>query len=89
MSALVRQSGSLLFQHSALTNKQRIAHIVNYKGAAKMMEQWLVLIDVILVPQDLQPTINKITMLFKTADKVSVRLCTHAQHKPGMSESLI
>ena len=54
--------------------------IDEWEGAAKILEQWIVLLDVLLGPQDRHPDIYKLSMLTKAAYYVSVRLLSPASY---------
>ena len=40
-----------------------------------MLKQWLVLINVILGPLELHPSIHELIVLVEAADEISVRFC--------------
>ena len=55
----------------ALMKQQRIPPIVGWEAAAKMMEQWLVLVTVVLGPQERHPAVFELATLLEAADKVN------------------
>ena len=59
---------------AVLMIKQQISPIVIWEGAAKTLEQWLMLLDVILGPPELHPAIHELIVLVEAADEVSARL---------------
>ena len=77
------------FDTTALMTKEHIAPIIGWERAANMLEQWLVLIDVILGPPEPHPAIYKLSVLVEVADNVSARLHAQAHHQPDMPEMLI
>ena len=74
---------------TALMTKEHIAPIIGWEGAVNMLEQWLVLLDVILGPPEPHPAIYKLSVLVEAADKISARLHAQAHHQPGMPATLI
>ena len=52
---------------SALMKNQRIYPIVGWEGAVKMLDQWLVMINVILGPPELHPAVHEIRVLVEVA----------------------
>ena len=48
---------------SALMKQQRILPIVGWEAAAKMLEQWLVVVTVLLGPQERHPEVSKLATL--------------------------
>ena len=54
-----------------------------------MIEQWLVLLDVILGPPELHPAVHELSVLVEAAEEVSTRICAQSQHQPGMPAALI
>ena len=59
---------------AVLMIKQQISPIVIWEGAAKTLEQWLMLLDVILGPPELHHAIHELIVLVEAADEVSARL---------------
>ena len=74
---------------TALMTKEHIAPIIGWEGAVNMLEQWLVLLDVILGPPEPHPAIYKLSFLVEAADKISERLHAQAHHQPDMPVTLI
>ena len=51
-SALVANKMNYFADAAALMKQQRIPHIVGWEAAAKMLEQWLVVVAVLLGPKE-------------------------------------
>ena len=63
------------YADAALLMKQsRIPPIVGWEAAAKMLEQWLVIVKVLLGPQERHPEVFELATLLEAADKVNSRL---------------
>ena len=56
---------------AALMKQQRITTIVGWEAAAKMLEQWLVVVTVLLRPQELHPALFELATLLEASDKVN------------------
>ena len=69
--------------------KQMISPIVGWESAAKILEQWLVLIDIILGPPELHPDSVKLSIIMEAAEEVSEFLRAQAYHQPDMPAPLI
>ena len=74
---------------AARMTKQRISPIMGWEGAANMLEQWLVLLHIILGLPELHPSVHKLSVLVNTAGEVSACLRTQAHQKPDMPAALI
>ena len=97
-SALVMQKWDTLLESNTLTSyaytaaimtKQHISPIFVWEGADKMIEQWIVLLGVILGPQDLRPVIHELTVFVEAGEEVSTRLCAQTHHQMYMLVVLI
>ena len=62
---------------AALTKQQRIPPIFGWEAAAKILEQWLVLVTVPLGPQERHPAVFEIATLLEAVDEVNS--CLQAQ----------
>ena len=65
-------------QTDKMTTKQRIYPIVGWEGAAKILDQWLVLIKFILGPPEIHPALHEISVLVEVTGEVSARLRAQA-----------
>ena len=59
---------------AALMKKHRIPHIFVWEAAETMLEQWLVVVTVLLGPQERHPEMFKLSTLLEAADEVKSRL---------------
>ena len=60
-----------LYAYAAvLMKQQRIPPIVGWEAAAKILEQWLVLVTVLLGPQERHPAVFELATLLEAADEV-------------------
>ena len=59
---------------AALMKHQRIPPIVGWEAAANMLEQWLVVVTVLLGPQERHPALFELAILLEAADEVNSRL---------------
>ena len=59
---------------AALMKQQRIPPIVGWEVAAKMLEQWLVMLTVLLGTQERYPAVFELATLLAAADEVNSRL---------------
>ena len=55
----------------------------------KMLEQWLVMVTVLLGPQERHPTVIELATLLEAADEVNSRLRFQAASKPDMPTDLV
>ena len=77
---------------AAIMKQQRILSIVGWELAAKMLEQWLVVVTVILRPQERHLAVFELATLLEAADKVNSRLRAQAatqQYMPAVLVRLI
>ena len=68
---------------AALMKQQRIPPIVVWEAAEKKLEQWLVVVTVLLGPQELHPAVFELAKLLEAANEVNSRIRTQAgsQHE--------
>ena len=59
---------------SALMKQQRISPIVGWEAAAKMLEQWIVVVAALLGPQERHPSVFELAALLVAAEEVNSRL---------------
>ena len=59
---------------AALMKQQRIPPIVCWEAAAKILEQWLVIVTVLLGPQECHPAVFELARLLEAANKVNSHL---------------
>ena len=63
---------------AALMKQQRIPPIVGWEAAAKMLEQWLVMVTLLLGPQERHPAVFELATLLGAAEEVNSRLRAQA-----------
>ena len=63
---------------AALMKQQRIPPIVGWEAAAKMLEQWLVMVTLLLGPQERHPAVFELAKLLEAAEEVISRLRSQA-----------
>ena len=63
---------------AALMKQQRILPIVGWEAEAKMLEQWLVVVTVLLGPQERHPEVFELATLLEVANEVNSRLRAQA-----------
>ena len=59
---------------AALMKQQRILPIVGWEAVAKILDQWLVVVTVLLGPQERHPAEFELATLMEASDKVNSRL---------------
>ena len=59
---------------AALMKQQRIPPIFGWEAKVKILEQWLVMVTVLLGPQESHPTVLDLTTLLAAAEEVNSRL---------------
>ena len=74
---------------AVLMTKQKIAPIVSWEGADNMIEQWLVLLDIILGPPELHPSVHGLSILVEAAEEVSTHLLAQSYQQPDMPTALL
>ena len=74
---------------AALTEQQCILPIVIWEAAAKMLEQWLVVVTVLLRPQERHPAVFELATLLAAAEEVNYRLRAQAAVQQEMSAALV
>ena len=73
----------------ALTKQQRILPIVGWEEAENMLEQWLVVVTVLIIPQERHPIVFKLATLLEAADEVNSRLQAQAADQQYMPDALV
>ena len=68
---------------------QSIPPIVGWETAAKMPEQWLVVVTVLLGPQERHPAVFELATLLEAADKINSRLRAQAVAQQDMPAALV
>ena len=74
---------------AAMMTTQRIAPIASWEGASKMLEQWLVLLCVILGPPEMHLAVHELSILVNIIEEVSACLCTQSYQHIDMLSSPI
>ena len=69
--------------------KQRIPPIVGWEAAEKILKQWLVVVTVLLGPQERHPAMFELVTLLEAADEVNSRLQSQAAVQKDMLASLV
>ena len=59
---------------AALMKQQCIPPIIGWKAAAKILEQWLVVVKFLLGPQECHPTVFELATILEASDEVNSRL---------------
>ena len=72
-----------------LMKQQRIPPIVGWEAAANMLEQWLVVVTVLLGPQEIHPAVLQLATLLEAADEVNSCLQAQAAVQQDMPASLV
>ena len=63
---------------AALMKQQRIPPIFGWESAENILEQWLVVVTVLLGPQEQHPAVFELATLLEAADEVNSRLRSQA-----------
>ena len=74
---------------AALMKHQRIPSIVGWESIAKMMEQWLVVVTVLIWPQERHPEVFELAMLLVAAEEENYRLQAQAAIQQDMLPALV
>ena len=74
---------------AVLMKQHRIPHIVGWEAAAKILEQWLVMVTVLLGPQERHPAVFELATLLEAADEVKSCLRAQAAFKQDIPAALI
>ena len=74
---------------AALMKQQRTPPIVGWEAAAKMLEQWLVVVKVLLRPKECHPAVFKLATLLEAADEVNSCLGAQAAAQQDMPATLV
>ena len=72
-----------------LKKQQRILPIVGWEARAKMLEQWLVVVTVLLGPQERHPEVFKLATLLEAANEVNSCLRAQAGAQQDMPAALV
>ena len=73
----------------ALMKQQRIPRIVSWEAAAKMLEQWLVVVVVLLGPQERHPAVFELATLLTEAEEVNSHLQAQAAVQHNIPAALV
>ena len=74
---------------AALMKQQRIPPIVGWKVATKMLEQCLVMVTVLLGPQERYSAVFELATLLEAANKVNSHLQSQAAVQQDMLDALV
>ena len=74
---------------AALIKQQRIPPIVGWEAAAKMLERWLVVVTVLLGPQECHLEVFELATLLEAANEVNSRLHAQAGAQQDMPAALV
>ena len=74
---------------AALMKQQRIPPIVGWEAAAKMLEQWLVVVTVLLGPQEPHPAVFELATLLEAANEVNSCLRAQSGSQQDMPAALV
>ena len=74
---------------AALMKQHRIPPIVGWEAAAKILEQWLVVVTVLLGPQERHPALFELAILLEAADEVNSRLQVQASIQQDIPADLV
>ena len=74
---------------AALMKQQRIPLIVGWEVAAKILEQWLVVVTVLLGPQERHPAVFELATLLEAAHEVNSHLNAQAGAQQDMPAALV
>ena len=73
----------------ALMKQQRVPPIFGWEVAAKMLEQWLVVVTLLIGPQERHPAVFGIATLLAVAEEVNSRLRAQAAVQQDMPPALV
>ena len=74
---------------AALMKQQRIPPTVGWEAAAKTLEQWLVVVTVLLDPQERHPEVFELATILKAIDEVNSRLQAQVAVQQDMPAALV
>ena len=74
---------------AALMKQQHIPPIVGWEAAAKILEQWIVVVTVLLGPKERHPAVFELATLLAAAGKVNSRLQAQAAVQQNMLAALV
>ena len=73
----------------SLMKQQRISPIVVWEAESKMLEQWLVVVTVLLGPQERHPAVFELAKLLLAAEEVNSHLRAQALVQQDMPVALV
>ena len=74
---------------AALMKQQRIRPIVGWGAAAKMLEQWIVVVTLLLRPQERHPAVFELATLLTAAEEVNSLLRAQAAVQEDMPTAFV
>ena len=74
---------------AAIMKQQRIPPTVGWAAAAKLLEQWVVVVTVLLGQQERHPAVFELAKLLEAADEVNSRLRAQAGAQQDMPAALV
>ena len=74
---------------AALMKQQRIPPILGWDVASKMLDQWLVVVTVLLGPQERHPEVFELATLLEAANEVNSRLRAEVGSQQDMLAALV
>ena len=74
---------------AALMKQQRIPPIVGWEAEAKILEQWLVVVTVLLGPQERHPAVFELATLLEAENEVNSRLRAQSGAQQDMPAALV
>ena len=74
---------------AALMKQKRILSIVVWEAAEKILEQWLVVVTVLIGPKERHPAVFELATLLEATDKVNSRLRAQAAVQQDILEALV
>ena len=77
--ALVANTLMLYYDADLLMKQKHVAPIIRWEGAENMLEQWPILLEVILWLQEKHPVVYKLANLLEDAEEVSSQLRDQAK----------
>ena len=74
---------------AALMKQQRILPIVGWEAASKMLEKWLIVVTVLIRPQERHPEVFKFATLLEAVEEVKSRIQAQAEVHQDMPAALV
>ena len=74
---------------NSMIQHQKVAPIIGWEAIINMLEQWTLLLTVILVPGRSNPEVYKLTMLINASEEVNVRRQAQARYQHSMPATLV